>query len=77
MSYNVSPSLTIAGRALVHHGMIHINYLTRSQYFPVPPRLKPVNILAEPGQPRIGYGSSRLSPGRATVVAGYAPVEHR
>ncbi|KAH3814516.1 hypothetical protein DPMN_143018 [Dreissena polymorpha] len=58
----------IAGRP-ARTGMIHRNYLTRSHYFPVPPRLKPVNSPAE----------SRSIPEwlRAPVVAGYAPRHGR
>ncbi|KAH3812628.1 hypothetical protein DPMN_141064 [Dreissena polymorpha] len=50
-------------------GIIHRTYLTRSHYFPVPPRLKPVNSPAE----------SRSTPDwlRAPDVAGYAPRHGR
>ncbi|KAH3844460.1 hypothetical protein DPMN_086718 [Dreissena polymorpha] len=64
-------------------------FLTQSHYFPVPPRLKPVNSPAESRSTRTGYGLSRSSPGCrrkccdesrqrpgiAPVVAGSAPVK--
>ncbi|KAH3755616.1 hypothetical protein DPMN_190314 [Dreissena polymorpha] len=55
--------------------MIGRHFLTQSHYFPVQPRLKPVNSPAESRSTRTGYGLSRSSPGRAPVVAGSAPVK--
>ncbi|KAH3863691.1 hypothetical protein DPMN_026681 [Dreissena polymorpha] len=43
----------------------------KSHFFPVPPRLKPVNSQAEFRSTRTGYGY----PGQAPVVAGSAPVK--
>ncbi|KAH3844145.1 hypothetical protein DPMN_086398 [Dreissena polymorpha] len=68
--------------------MIHINYLTRSQYFPVPPRLNPVNSPAQSRstpdwlrfiqvKPRQSPGCRRVCPGRAPVKAGSVLVEPR
>ncbi|KAH3708490.1 hypothetical protein DPMN_067942 [Dreissena polymorpha] len=54
--------------------MIRRHLLTKSHYFPVPPRLKPVNSPAESGVDRTGYGLSRSSPGRAPVKAGSVPA---
>ncbi|KAH3884237.1 hypothetical protein DPMN_008213 [Dreissena polymorpha] len=55
--------------------VIRRHFLTQSPYFPVPPRLKPVNSPAESRVDRTGYCLSRSSPGRAPVVAGSAPVK--
>ncbi|KAH3811885.1 hypothetical protein DPMN_140302 [Dreissena polymorpha] len=68
--------------------MIHINYLTRSQYFPVPPRLKPVNSPAQsrsipdwlrfiPVKPRLSPGMPRLSPGESRQRPGRAKTASR
>ncbi|KAH3809419.1 hypothetical protein DPMN_137788 [Dreissena polymorpha] len=64
-------------------------FLTQSHYFPLPPRLKPVNSPAESRSTRTGYGlsqsshvcrrqcpvESRQRPGIAPVVAGSDPVK--
>ncbi|KAH3860731.1 hypothetical protein DPMN_023650 [Dreissena polymorpha] len=55
--------------------MIRRFFLTQSHYFPVPPRLKPVKRPTESRSTRTGYGLTRWSPGRVTVVAGSAPVK--
>ncbi|KAH3809444.1 hypothetical protein DPMN_137813 [Dreissena polymorpha] len=53
-------------------GMIRRHFLTQSHYFPVPPRLKPVNSPAESRSIRTGYGLSR-----APVKAGSCLGESR
>ncbi|KAH3695137.1 hypothetical protein DPMN_082593 [Dreissena polymorpha] len=55
--------------------MIRRHFLKQSHYFPVPPRLKPVNSPTESQSTLTGYSLSRSSPGRAPVVAGSAPVK--
>ncbi|KAH3812881.1 hypothetical protein DPMN_141324 [Dreissena polymorpha] len=85
---NAKPSpgpsrFAIAGRP-TRTGMSHINYLTRSHYFPVPPRLKPVNSPAEfrstpdwlrfiPVKPRQSPGCRRVCP-EPRQRQGRAPV---
>ncbi|KAH3818744.1 hypothetical protein DPMN_120469 [Dreissena polymorpha] len=65
--------------------MIRRNFLTRSHYFPVPPRLKPVNSPAEsrstpdwlrfiPVKLRFSPVMPRLSPGESRQRTDRAPV---
>ncbi|KAH3823367.1 hypothetical protein DPMN_125166 [Dreissena polymorpha] len=53
--------------------MIRRNSLTQSHYFLVPPRLKPVNSPADPGQ----HGLATVYPGEAPAEPRLSPVVPR
>ncbi|KAH3805982.1 hypothetical protein DPMN_134292 [Dreissena polymorpha] len=54
--------------------MIRKIVLTQSHYFPVPPRLKPVNSPAESRSIWTGYGLAPVVAGSAPVKAGSVPA---